>query len=421
MTFLSFSSQYIKTLKYSLCHASFEYIPATHPSTCFPLVIFIFIFSMDSLRFVLEAPQLSQTHKKRPRLVTSCDNCRLKKIKCVQVKSQPRCEACETGNTPCQFRDRERYFAERSRIVTGASAGSSPAHSRRSSSSQGIEPSVLSPTRADSVDPSGWYSATPASSDSGHPSRYASSSPPYSLPSSPQSNSDQWFSSPLIESARPHYERQHSYATSSLPQPGNGSSRGDYAPYAIPDPTHGAQRDRPASQVLPLFDSRQVTMPHPTMLIHLVQVFFEYFSRNFPFLQYDDISRRVFNGTLSPLLANSITSLSARYSQSSDVLARGATAVSNAYADTAKRLLHDSSHVPYIEILHAVIILAWAEYKAGRVAGPTEYSQMATKLAMSLGLGNDVVGQTSSERERTLLRSTWTSVVQLQQIAASRA
>ena len=29
---------------------------------------------MDGLRFVLEAPQLSQTHKKRPRLVTSCDN-----------------------------------------------------------------------------------------------------------------------------------------------------------------------------------------------------------------------------------------------------------------------------------------------------------------------------------------------------------
>jgi hypothetical protein len=46
---------------------------------------------------------------------------------------------------------------------------------------------------------------------------------------------------------------------------------------------------------------------------------------------------------------------------------------------------------------------------------------MATKLAMSLGLGNDAVGQTTSERERTLLRSTWTSVVQLQQIAASRA
>jgi hypothetical protein len=140
-------------------------------------------------------------------------------------------------------------------------------------------------------------------------------------------------------------------------------------------------------------------MPHPTMLLHLVQVFFECFSRNFPFLQYDDISRRVFNGTLSPLLANSIASLAARYSQSSDVMTRGATAVSNAYAEAAKvgyvppsfkchfeltrralslsqRLLHDSSHVPYIEILHAVIVLAWAEYKCGRVAGPTEYSQV---------------------------------------------
>lgn len=135
-------------------------------------------------------------------------------------------------------------------------------------------------------------------------------------------------------------------------------------------------------------------MPHPTILVHLVQVFFECFARNFPFLQYDDVSRRVFNGTLSPLLANSIASLAARYSQSSDVVTRGATAVSSAYADTAKvclfnlrfltrlslflqSLLHDSSHVPYIEILHAVIVLAWGEYKAGRVAGPTEYSQVS--------------------------------------------
>jgi hypothetical protein len=186
---------------------------------------------MDGLRFVLEAPQLSQTHKKRPRLVTSCDNwcvarsrlslvefahpslrffqhSRLKKIKCVQIKAQPRCEACEAGNTPCQFRDRERYFAERSRIVTGASAGSSPAHSRRSSSSQSTEPSAIPPpTRGDSVDASGWYSGAQASSDHGHPSRYASSSPSYSLSSSPQSNPDQWFSSPLVEPARLHYER----------------------------------------------------------------------------------------------------------------------------------------------------------------------------------------------------------------------
>ena len=41
---------------------------------------------MDGLRFVLEAPQLSQTHKKRPRLVTSCDNW------CVRAHSMSRYE-----------------------------------------------------------------------------------------------------------------------------------------------------------------------------------------------------------------------------------------------------------------------------------------------------------------------------------------
>jgi hypothetical protein len=189
---------------------------------------------MDGLRYLIVAPQLSQTHKKRPRLVTSCDDwcvarscthvslssngslipsllpthSRLKKIKCVQIKSQLCCEACEAGNIPCQFRDRERYFAERSRIVTGASAGSSPAHSR--CSSQSTEPSAIPPpTRGDSVsvDASGWCSGAQTSSDHGHPSRYASSSPSYSLSSSPQSNPDQWFSSPLVEPARLHYER----------------------------------------------------------------------------------------------------------------------------------------------------------------------------------------------------------------------
>lgn len=129
--------------------------------------------------------------------------------------------------------------------------------------------------------------------------------------------------------------RQPSY-TSPVPQLGNGTSRSDYSHYAIQD-APSAQRDRAAtSQAPPLFDSRHGTMPHPTMLVQLVQVFFECFARNFPFLQYDDISRRVFNGTLSPLLANSIASLAARYSQSSDVLVRGASAVSNAYADVAK-------------------------------------------------------------------------------------
>ncbi|KAH9031463.1 hypothetical protein EDB84DRAFT_170415 [Lactarius hengduanensis] len=126
---------------------------------------------MDGPCSVLEAPQLSQTHKEpeRPSLMTSCDNwcvldhvprygklpdtthhpnSRLKQLKCVQVKSQPRFGACELSNTPCQFRDSERNCAERNCTVTG-SAGLSPARSR-CSSPLSVERSAVSPTRGNS-------------------------------------------------------------------------------------------------------------------------------------------------------------------------------------------------------------------------------------------------------------------------------
>ncbi|KAH9003468.1 hypothetical protein EDB86DRAFT_3100033 [Lactarius hatsudake] len=105
---------------------------------------------MDGPCSTLEAPQLSLTQKEpeRPSLMTSCDNCRLKQLKCVQVKSQPRFEACEPSNTPCQFRDSERDCAERNCTVTG-SAGLSPARSR-CSSSLSVERSTVSPTRGNS-------------------------------------------------------------------------------------------------------------------------------------------------------------------------------------------------------------------------------------------------------------------------------
>ena len=46
---------------------------------------------------------------------------RLKKIKCLQPSPETKCEACRTAKIPCRFKDRERYFAERSRAIAGNS------------------------------------------------------------------------------------------------------------------------------------------------------------------------------------------------------------------------------------------------------------------------------------------------------------
>ncbi|KAK7438096.1 hypothetical protein VKT23_018262 [Stygiomarasmius scandens] len=75
----------------------------------------------DSFRFIIEFPQHTQEHKKRPHLVTSCDNCRLKKIKCLQPSPETKRKACKTAKIPCRFRDRERYFAKRNRAIAGPS------------------------------------------------------------------------------------------------------------------------------------------------------------------------------------------------------------------------------------------------------------------------------------------------------------
>ena len=125
---------------------------------------------------------------------------------CVHVKSQSRCEACETSNRPCQFRDRGRYFAERSYIVTGTSAAPSPSHGLQSPSPQGMEQYELPlPAWGDSIDTSGWNlaSSVPTSSDSGHPSHYALTSPLFPPLSSPRSDPDQSFAYPFFGPA-PH-------------------------------------------------------------------------------------------------------------------------------------------------------------------------------------------------------------------------
>ena len=58
-----------------------------------------------------------------PQVVCSLQSSRLKKIKCLLPSPESKCEACKSAKIPCRFRDRERYFAERSRAIAGPNSG----------------------------------------------------------------------------------------------------------------------------------------------------------------------------------------------------------------------------------------------------------------------------------------------------------
>ncbi|KZV71147.1 hypothetical protein PENSPDRAFT_743296 [Peniophora sp. CONT] len=378
---------------------------------------------MDNLRFVLESPQVAQTQKKRPRLVTSCDNCRLKKIKCVPTTVHGKCEACQAGGVTCEFRDRERYFAERSRSVTAAAAASSGSASSLSSQRRGSRsPANVSQRSSHGrrsprpvADPSAghaWYSPAPEH----HQTAYASStSYPTTVPSSsPQPND--WFLGEGIGGSSSGYFGQPAYPGTNYPTATSPSGLSDtYSTYS--GPSLSPSMSSPGLAML--FDPRRPQHPDPALMPHFLDIFKSYYAATFPFLSYEEMVNRVRQGTSYGLIECAVAALAARYSQSSTVLACGTTAAVDAYAGKARAQLQDNSLLPSIYVLHATILLAWVEYKAGNAPGLQEYISMASRMAHSHGLGRDSFFPGASEQERNMYRNTWAAIMYLQQLTGS--
>ncbi|GJE95835.1 Zn(II)2Cys6 transcription factor [Phanerochaete sordida] len=311
----------------------------------------------DDIRFVLEAPHVSRTQKKRPRLVTSCDNCRLKKIKCIQNTPDAVCEACAAAGVSCRFRDRERYYAERSRIAAAqALAAKNTADKSRKASSR----------ERDGADPQGSGAESAQAGATRSPTRRPASYHPYRAPGNPG-------------------------------DPGFRSS-----------PESDASTPPPLG---PLFDPLDPTRPHCDVMMTFIQLFFDNLNVEYPFLAYDETIRLFFTHSLPSLLANCIAAHGVRYSELPEVTKRGVTHVSDAYCDTAKTLLAGEVEAPTLDTLHALILLAWAEHNRSRLTEFYAYGQMAIELAQKLGFSEQALAQMTTEQyERTILQATWTCV-----------
>ncbi|KAF8170284.1 hypothetical protein K438DRAFT_1684661 [Mycena galopus ATCC 62051] len=343
----------------------------------------------DSFQFIIESPQHAQGHKKRPRLVTSCDNCRLKKIKCLQPTPEAKCEACKAAKIPCRFRDRERYFAERSRAIAGPNAGSP----------YGDEPSASSPSHSNP--------------------RSSTNSPKPSGVVVPEGDS-RYLSYP--PDSRRSLDRRS--GSSSL----RGPTRNDPIGYSMTSPPpqllQNSRSSRPPSQhgtrPVHLFDPERPQFPHPTYMQHFIQLFFEQLGAEFPFVAYDEVSRDYWDQVLSPLLANCIAAMATRYSTMSELTVRGLHNVAETYGDNAKNILASIAHIPSMDTLHGIMLLSWSEYKNNRIPGLRTYCQMAMRMAMELGLSDQNISPiNATENERNRRRSTWASILQLHLTASS--
>ncbi|KAF8070359.1 hypothetical protein FPV67DRAFT_1755501 [Lyophyllum atratum] len=359
----------------------------------------------DSFQFIIESPQHNQGHKKRPRLVTSCDNCRLKKIKCLQPSPETKCEACKASKIPCRFRDRERYFAERSRAIAGPNVGTyvddqrtetNPAMDAFSVASGSSSPALSSHSnpRSNSHSPkaSGMVSAAEGDANG----RYQSYPPDPRRPADP---SHRHAGSPSVSSFQ--------------------SSRNDpgYA-YNTPSTHPRAPLYQHNSRHLHLFDPDQPQCPHPMLMQHFVPIFFERCAGDFPFLAYEQVIAEVWERRLPPMLSNSIAAIASRYAENiQELVVRGLHNVSETYLDNAKTIGASISHIGNMDTLHALILLAWSEYKNNRGSSFRTYCSMAVRMAMDLGLSDqNAVQMHLSEKERNRRRTTWAVAYQLNSI-----
>ncbi|KAF9467333.1 hypothetical protein BDZ94DRAFT_1318757 [Collybia nuda] len=368
----------------------------------------------DSFQFIIESPQHNQGHKKRPRLVTSCDNCRLKKIKCLQPSPETKCEACKASKIPCRFRDRERYFAERSRAIAGPNAGSGYGEDQRSEGNPALD-------------------AFSAASGSSSPS----------IHSNPRSNSHSPKASGLVSPEGEGNGRYQSYPPDPrrpMDPPHRHAGYGFVPPPSV-QPLHNprSSHHHSSSRQVHLFDPEHPQCPHPTLMPHFIQTFFEQFSQEYTFLSYQEIIGEFWDRTLPPLLSNCIAAMASRcahktcsthssladgrllrFSNLPELTVRGLHNVAETYADNAKTILSSVAHIPTMDTLHALILLSWSEYKNNRVTGFRAYYQTAMRMAMDLGLSDqNAVQMHLSETERDRRRSTWAHILQMHMTASS--
>ncbi|KAL1942800.1 hypothetical protein VTO73DRAFT_5040 [Trametes versicolor] len=329
---------------------------------------------MSDIEFVIEAPQSARQNKKRPRLVTSCDHCRVKKIKCVQQPSTGKCEACATARLPCLYRDREQYFAERTRMLSGATSAVCDASEVDHSQAQ--------------------LSAISTSSSSG-----SSSSRPYTPPSSvsPATTPDRSYSPthyPHMDMNAVDFDQYHAFSgglgeQAVLPQTWHDPVQtSQWSPNGAG--THlGLQTPSPFSSN-GLFDPSDPTQPHPNLMMDFVPAFFDKFGAAYPFLSSRNICDQFFRRRLSPLLANSIAASAARFSTVSEIQQIGPANVANVYCQMAKSLVPQNGTPASLDAVHALIILSCVEYKRSRHAMFLAYARTAIRQATELGISESM-------------------------------
>lgn len=192
------------------------------------------------------------------------------------------CEACNSARLPCRFRDREKYFAERSKLVSSSSKSVATAR-------QQIDMVMTTDV----------------------------------LPSQP-SNSSSHTNGTVTRVSPKRNMTYHPYHHHISHQP-----RSNSMPLASPPPP-------PPPTPSPLFDPKYPDRPRSQLMLPFINAFCDNLSIWFPFMAFDETIKRFLMHDLPVLQANCIAALAVRYVDLPEVIQWGVSRATDDYAYAAK-------------------------------------------------------------------------------------
>lgn len=150
---------------------------------------------------------------------------------------------------------------------------------------------------------------------------------------------------------------------------------------SVPQPVAPDVPPSPSRPLSDIFDTEG--MPFAHIREPLFELFYRHLSQHFPAISRQRMNERLASGTMSQFLANCICALGARFVGDPQ---EPASQASGPFMAKALELVVPLTSLPATETTSGLILLAWASYGQGNDSGLWQFSGMAIRMGMDIGI-----------------------------------
>lgn len=155
---------------------------------------------------------------------------------------------------------------------------------------------------------------------------------------------------------------------------------------------------------IPAYDPNS-PIPVHSLVIHLVETFFQHVGCNYPFLKENKFMRLVKEKRAEPILVNAVCALAARFSDA-PALTGGdekmpRTERGQVFAQRAKQATVDTFPCPSVSAVQACLLMAYESFGASQDSALWMYLGLAIRMAVDLGLQKRIGVQYQGDKDPT--------------------